>query len=125
MTGTFWAGSGGDDTRPRRFSTATAAPAAMTRMMRIGPVAACECEPLYFLRRCGVCVQVKEMHLCGRALASGARSLMVPRDPNGCKTGRNSSFMQQFARYVCVKMLEFITASSLLWFSAPYRTTGT
>ena len=35
--------------------------------------------------------------------------------------------MQQFARYVCVKMLEFITASSLLWqsaaHSAPYRTT--
>ena len=58
------------------------------------------------------------MHLCGRALASGARSLMVPRGPNGCKTGRNSSCMQQFARYVCVKMLEFITASSLqpwLW----------
>ena len=40
--------------------------------------------------------------------------------------------MQQFARYVCVKMLEFITASSLLCASAKlqratqllYRTTG-
>ena len=38
--------------------------------------------------------------------------------------------MLQFARYVCVKMLEFITASSLLWQTswtgtncAPYRTT--
>ena len=86
--------------------------------------------------RCDACVQVRERHSCGRAwraLVALQRSRMVPRGPNGCKTGRNSSCMQQFARYVCVKMLEFITASSLLWphklqecrIALPYRTTGT
>ena len=83
------------DTRPRRFSTATAAaPAAMKRRTRIGLFVDAMAGAAVFLRRCGACVQVRRGACVGESWRALDRAPQCscrdgPKGSEGCETGRN------------------------------------